>query len=954
MKELLKELKLSRFIAFDLETTGLNPAGDAVIEFSAILFEDGEKTDILSFLCNPGIKISPEIEDLTGIRSDMLTDYAPFEDRLTEVLDFLGDLPLVGHNIGFDMGFLKQYCRRHTNYKRFRINNPLYDTLLLSQAFYFYLHNHRLSTVSEYCGLNSDGAHRAEADAFNTGNIFLKLIPEVIKYDLDALQIINLTLKDTDDPNKWLYQNAAKRLLLTRSIGSSDAPVIDWVAPVNIYGKNIENNSDHSHNNTENDVETFFGSEGVLSGILENYEGRSQQVEMAQYVIGALNSGKSSVIEAGTGVGKTLAYLIPSILWQKSNSPNHLRFVIASNTKTLQEQIFFKEIPFVNDELNLRFKAVMLKGRSNYICLTRWNRLLADIGNKLNLANRSSIIPIIIWLKHTKTGDIAENNGFRISHNHYIWSEICSEPGYCTTSVCQKYDGCFLGKARFHASTADVIVVNHSLLLSDAASNNTVLPHYDALIIDEAHNLEKNSYNYFSSKINLIMLTYQLNILYNSKPIERGLLIDSLQLMNQYKKLGKVESDIVRIKDHINDLKIAAEIFFKAVYQYSAEKLHQNRGYSLKQRYKLFKKEFPAIKTEPQSFIYELSNTISVLQALILKIDGLVSDLPEGFDDLRIRFTNIIGNLEEYQSTLKAVETGNDDELIFWYEVRTNGNESGVEFAFTPLDISETLFEKLLKETRTTILTSATMQIANSFDYIIERTGISKLDAQNFHSVAVGSPFDYPRQMKFITYHRHKHDSEITSITKLLINLASRFNKGILILFTSYSTLSAVHKSVRSEFQKNGITLLAQGIGGSRTALLDQFRKEKASILLGTNSFWEGIDVVGDSLEILIITKLPFPVPSEPIIEANVEKLRLAGANPFNDYYVPESVLKFRQGIGRLIRSKTDKGVVINLDDRIDKKAYGRSFKASIPVEALTITDLDTLNEEIGLFFNSN
>ncbi|MDO9548972.1 MAG: helicase C-terminal domain-containing protein, partial [Candidatus Marinimicrobia bacterium] len=408
------------------------------------------------------------------------------------------------------------------------------------------------------------------------------------------------------------------------------------------------------------------------------------------------------------------------------------------------------------------------------------------------------------------------------------------------------------------------------------------------------------------------------------------------------------------IKDHINDLKIAAEIFFKAVYQHSTEKLYQNRGYSLKQRYKLFKEEFPAIKTEPQTFIYELSNTITALQKLVLKIDELVSDSPEGFDDLRIRLTNIITELEEYQSTLKIVETGDDDELIFWYEVRTNGNENGVEFAYTPLDMSETLFEKLLKETQTTILTSATMQVAHSFDYILDRTGISKLDNEKINSIAVGSPFDYPRQMKFITYHRDKHDSEINSIAKLLIDLTNHFNKGILILFTSYSTLSAVYKSIRTEFQKTGITLLAQGIGGSRTALLDQFRKEKASVLLGTSSFWEGIDVVGDSLEILIITKLPFPVPSEPIIEANVEKLRLAGANPFNDYYVPESVLKFRQGIGRLIRSKTDKGVVINLDDRIDKKAYGRFFKESIPVVAVTITDLKTLNEEIDLFFNSN
>ena len=507
---------------------------------------------------------------------------------------------------------------------------------------------------------------------------------------------------------------------------------------------------------------------------------------------------------------------------------------------------------------------------------------------------------------------------------------------------------------RSHSGSSDIIVVNHSLLLSDAASNNSVIPTYDALIIDEAHNLETNSYNYFSQRISLPILLAKLRLLFNMKPVERGLLVDTQQLMSQYKKLSNVETDILHLKDHTNDLEIAAEMFFKAVLIQSQEKLNRNRGYSLKKRYKQFSAEFPELKTEPRTFIYELSNTIGALRKLVLKIDDLISDLPEGFDDLRIRLMNTTGELEEYQQTLKTIEAGDDDELIFWYEVRAKANESGVEFAFTPLDMSETLYEKVLKERHSTIMTSATLQIAETFEYIIERTGYARFDSKDMNSVAVGSPFSYSRQMKFITYHRNAKKGEREAITEILTDLARNFNKGILALFTSYSTLSAVYRSVRTDFQKAGVTLLAQGVGGSRTTLLEHFRKEKASVLLGTSSFWEGIDVVGDALEILIVTKLPFPVPSEPIIEANVEKIKESGRNPFNEYYVPESVLKFRQGIGRLIRSTTDRGVVINLDERIDTKSYGRFFKKSIPVEPVSINDLNTLNNEITRFFNGN
>ena len=953
MREIFEDLDLVKFVALDLETTGLNPNLDSIIEFSAVLFVEGKVTDKLTFLCDPGFEISSEIETLTGINTQMVKGAAPFESQIAAVLDFLGNLPLVGHNLGFDLGFLKSYLKRNANYQRVRIKNVLYDTSLLAQAFYFYLHNHRLSTVAEYCGLDTEGAHRAELDALNTGKIFLRLIEAVLKYDLETLQTINMILKDTHDPNKMLYQNAAKRLLVQKSIKSVRGSQIDWQAPINIVGEHLPEDKNLKYN--REGIQQYFGRDSILSHQLPNFELRPQQQQMANLVMESLIEGKTAVIEAGTGVGKSLAYLIPAILWLQTNAAQKQRVVIACNTKTLQEQLFYKEIPFVIRNLGLKFKFVLLKGRSNYICLTRWNNFIADFGNQIPIANRSSIIPIIIWLKHTKTGDISENNGFKLNSNYPIWNEICSAPGYCTSNICQKYDGCYLGRVRYHASSANILVVNHSLLLSDAAAENTVLPEYSVLVIDEAHNLEKNSYNYFSAKINLPILTSILNSVLTLSTPERGLIVDLSQLISQYHKSADIAPNIQKIIDHINDLKIGGTLFFKTVYNCSSKNLQRKDGFTLKKRYKVFQEVFPDMTTETNTFIYELSSFINGLKEIVLKVDELVSDYPKGFDDLRLRLTNIINSSEEYLITLKEVTTGNREELVFWYEINPHNNENGVEFAFTPLDMSETIYEKVLRGKQAVILTSATLQIANSFDYLIQRTGVGKIESDRVVVESVGSPFNYHEQMKFITFHGSAAETgDAGESAAVLLALVKTFHKSILALFTSYNTLGNVYRVLQPELINSGVTLLAQGMGSSRTSILEQFRKLKGSILLGTDSFWEGIDVVGDLLEVLVISKLPFPVPSEPIIEANVEKVGQSGANPFNDYYVPETIIKFRQGIGRLIRSKIDRGVVINLDERIDRKSYGIFFKQSLPVPALSVTKLDDLINIVAEFFNNS
>ena len=953
MKSILRELNLSKYIAFDLETTGLDPKDDSVIEFSAVLFEDGEVKETLSFLCDPEIDIPPEIELITGITQDMVKGKPNFKERLTEVIDFLDKIPLVGHNIGFDISFLKEYFKRNKELRKKRITNRLYDTFLLSQAFYFYLNDHKLTTVSEYCGVSSKGAHRAEVDAINAGRIFTKLIQRATLYDLETLQIVNMILQDTNDPNKWLYRNLSERLILKKSMGMGKEPEIDWYAKSNIIGEciKIDKESDSSPDVTEKDIDKCFDEGGLISKNLPGFEPRPQQNEMAKTVLACLNDNRSAMIEAGTGVGKSLAYLIPSILWLNNNAEEKQRLAIASNTKNLQEQVFYKEIPFASEKLQLPFKAVLLKGRSNYLCFTKWYRYLADLPNKLNIASRSSIIPIVIWLKHTQTGDISECGGFKLSWNRYIWNEICSEPGYCTSNLCQKHHGCFLGKVRYQASSSDVIIINHSLLLADSVADKRVLPEYTTLVVDEAHNLEKNSYNYFASKINLPIINYLLKSIYSSTKPERGILVDIQQLSQQLKKRHEIEMYIEKIKENIDDLGITATAFFKRI---AAQKTpnENEKKYGIKKRYKVFKDEFVNFDADSNTFIFELKNLRENLKEILTKIEELVVDFPKVFDELRVKLKNLSSQLESYQNILETSIKAENEEIVFWYEIGPKGKETTVELVFTPLDVSKCLYDKIYKNLHSTILTSATLQITDSFDYLENRTGMSHFSDEKRITSSVGSPFKYSEQAMFCTYHANKYkNNDYQSIASLIVRLSDEFKRGIMLLFTSYSSLKQIYKITSPSFKKLGTTLMAQGYGGSRTNLLEQFRKEKNSVLFGTNSFWEGIDIIGDSLEILIMHKLPFPVPSEPIIEANVEKVQKEEKNPFFDYYIPESVLKFRQGFGRLIRSTTDTGVVINLDDRLDKKMYGNVFKKSLPLEALSIVGEDKLIELVRKFF---
>ncbi len=951
MIDYLNELKLNEFVAFDVETTGLNPAKDRIIEFSAILFIKGKRMESLTFLCNPGRKISPEIENLTGITNSMLKKEKKFDHYADEILAFLGNRPLVGHNLSFDMSFLKNEIRRAGKLEQ--LTNTLYDTLSLARTFYFYLPNHKLGTVAEHCGYSAVGSHRAEVDTLNTGKVFLKLVEEAALYDIETYQQFEKILKYTAPPNRELYKNLLAKAKTDKAKFSGKKPRIDWQSNSNISGRFQE---DFRLNMTEEEIgDAFFGESGKISGVLDNYEPRPQQTKMAKIVYRTIEKGKISMIEAGTGVGKSLAYLVPAVVQLKKerSEEDRLRIVVATNTKNLQEQIFYKEIPFIQKQLKIPFKATLLKGRSNYICLTRWQLLLAELRGKVKADRREALLPIVIWLKHTKTGDIAENSGFNVRRNWWLWKEICSEPGYCTTDQCRKNDGCYLGKVRRHAAISEMVIVNHSLLFADAAAENSVIPGYTDLIIDEAHNIEKNAYSYFAMTANFNKISYLLRDLEKPGTAKAGLLKDVLAVAATLKQDHNIKTYIDDLSEIIEHGRKITEQFFKKIAQEKSKSIpEKKKTYGVKQRYKDFFNEFNKMETITEKFLTMLHNLSKNIGELIDKIEFIAKDKPDAVDKVITNLKKMTADLLEYKMALEVLTASNDPDMIFWFEMDKKGHEQSVELACTPLNISQKLYETIYKKLNSTILTSATLKIFNSFDYFKDRIGISLFDKNNVATVSVGSPYDYDKQMKFLVYSPKQGGfNSYYSNSELVLQLSQEVEKGIMFLFTSYTSLKKVYNNVYSDFRKRGIKLLAQGMGTSRTALLEEFKREKKSVLFGTDSFWEGVDVRGDALQILVIEKIPFGVPSEPIIDANNEELRNQNRNSFMEYYLPEAILKLRQGIGRLIRTSTDHGAVIFLDNRIDTKRYGGMIKKSIYTSSETVYGKENLINSINGFF---
>ena len=716
------------------------------------------------------------------------------------------------------------------------------------------------------------------------------------------------------------------------------------------------------------EIAGLLGTGGVIAEKLPDYEDRPEQLHMAFAVADAFNKGQLAVIEAGTGTGKSLAYLVPALLWSRANQE---RIVISTRTINLQEQLIRKDLPFLQRATGIEFYAVLVKGRSNYFCLRRGE----TAGRELGLFDQEQVEElqqIIQWAEKTSDGS-KEDLSFIPSYQ--AWEEVCCEADQCARVRCRYYSRCFFHQARRRAAKADILVVNHALLLSDLAlrqqtdnySATAVLPPFERAILDEAHHLEDVATSYFSSQLTRFTFARVLNRLRHPRKLNQGLLPRLLDQLSQelpdsldklYRNLhGEIES-LLNKRQQLFDL--ALEELHSI-----AEELPEFLGKQVSAKFELKHRILPEFMQTPiwqklckrvERLRVGSSDLAQGISSLLRVAEDLPDHIAEKVHSSLVDLNGISGRLEGIAADLGSFQAVAKNSCV-WVEIREGriGRKKGLITSLfqAPLEVAESLNQALYQRLRSLIMTSATLTVAGAFGYFHSRVGLDRVEPDRLIELALDSPFDYQQQalVAVPTDLPEPGKPGFSEAVRDAVEKALLCSQGrSFVLFTSYALLRQVHDELAPVLEAQNLRCLRQG-EENRHRLLKRFAEDESSILFGTDSFWEGVDVPGRSLEQVVIARLPFRVPTEPVLEARAQAIELRGGDPFMEYTVPQAVIRFKQGFGRLIRHRNDRGVVLILDTRVVKRGYGRMFLRSLPPARVIRGHSDEVFTEIGRFF---
>ena len=928
------------YVALDLETTGLDPERDAIMEIGAARFRTSLESGAVhakvlnrwSTFVNPARPIPIQVQQLTGI-SQRDVDAAPhFAQVAHELRRFVGNSPIVGHSIHFDLSFLESH--------RLPLSNPAFDTFELASVLVPHASRYSLNQLGETFGLPNLCSHRALEDALAAKDLFVALLEHASQLPKAILQEITRLSAQVDWPLKELFRDIERgqaRVAFRGAIGQQLAAQLgaadDALGPLFATLDEEEEELRPAAQPRALDVEelaAMLEAGGLFAQHFPGFEHRPQQVEMLRAVSQALNLRQHLMVEAGTGTGKSIAYLLPAVAWAYLNGE---RVVVSTNTINLQDQLFLKDVPDLQRLLPFEFRAVVLKGRSNYLCQRRLAALRQ--AGVSTVDEMRMLAKVLVWVPSTQTGERGEL--FMPSWvEQSLWSKISADSETCSQETCRfrERGRCFFYRARRAAERAHLVIVNHALLLSDVAVDRRggrVLPDYRYLIVDEAHHLEDN-------------VTRQLSFQADQRAVER-LLNELARPLGAGRYGGHLSDVLLRcrgaippeewavLEDHIRSLQRQIEAalaslsgFFNVLIEFLED--HAPRRGDYDQRLRLTS----GLRVQPAWGEVEITwdNLASQLYRIVNDLEKLCGGLSEleaydvqNLEGLAQDCAGYVARLWELREQISGCIVEPSGQDIYWATV--SSKEDRVTLHAAPLHVGNLVQEYLFHAKESVILTSATLTTDGHFEFLRER-----LNAWDADELTVGSPFDYENStLLYLPTDIPEPNQPYyqRTVEEALLGLCRATEGRVLILFTSYHQLRSSARAISRPLADAGIVVYQQGAGTSRVQLLENFRTTPKAVLMGTRSFWEGVDVVGPALSVLVIARLPFSVPDDPIFAARAETFD----EPFGEFAVPEAILRFRQGFGRLIRTKTDRGVVVILDKRVLTKTYGPMFLNSLP-----------------------
>ncbi|MGN6030612.1 MAG: helicase C-terminal domain-containing protein [Thermomicrobiales bacterium] len=929
----------SRFVAVDVETSGVDPARDEIIEIAVIVFERDGIVEEFAQTIRPKHPVSLDIQRLTGITEAELDAGKPWEDVRPEVERLLGSLPIVGHSVQFDVAFLQA--------AGLRVLNRQLDTYQLASALIPDLPNYSLQTVANALGipLTDDDRHRALADTAAAYLSFCRLLDRIDSYDTSTLMQVADYAAQASWPEAVLFRNAADREL-PGPIFHIDGSLKDSRQPPLEFAFTDSREKPEPLRKTGSDrpidlhaVEHLLAPDGPLPHVLDRYESRPSQQRMAVAVARSLNDDGQLMVEAGTGTGKSLAYLLPAALHAIERGE---RVVVSTDTLALQDQLYTKDLPDVRTALlesgvTDELRVAVMKGAANYICLTQWFKHIRQPA--ADPADASLRAKVMLWLGQTTTGDRAELRLTQEEEAH--WRSVAAGDQVCTMKSCAyaRRGQCFLPRARSQAANAHIVIANHALLLAGGSPEGHVMGAFNRLILDEAHHLEDEAtaaYGFYLDRR-------------TPEEFISGLVKADGAVMGG--AFAIASTFLTRLPQ-----KVAIEAAPKALDRLTAAESAAGRAALLVgELFQRLGELLPGQKRQSQSYADSLRVTDAVrhraewhdltlfwqdldkaLRTLLETGDWFLQildklSLPDDLehpetkqrDQITLDLSRNLVGLNTITAQLLSVFGKPSPAEVCW--IRRSAMQGTISLNVAPLMVDVLLQERLYANVRTVVMTSATLTIDGSFDYMADRLGMQDADG-----LQLGTPFDHERSTLLYVADDMPEPNDGRyqfELNQALIELLAATEGRALVLFTSYAALQATHRAIKVPLEQHNVVVLGQRIDGSPRQLVERLRSTPGTVVLGTSTFWEGVDIAGDALSLLVITKLPFPVPSDPIHEARSELLE----NAFLDYSVPQAVLKFKQGFGRLIRSASDRGVCAILDRRVVSKRYGSSFIQSLP-----------------------